>query len=82
MIAAAVTVIEGDAADEDTVRDAMRHGRETPSLACVDYEAILPLPLDEARRVIGARATSAVHVRGIPEPGATLRAVERNVELV
>jgi ubiquinone biosynthesis protein COQ4 len=64
------------------LRDAYRHGRQTPSLGCVDYEAILALPLADARRAIGMRSVPEVHTGGIPEPGATLRRLERNVELV
>jgi len=64
------------------VRDAYRHGRQTPSLACVDYEGILATPLADARHVIGMRSVAEVHTRGIPQPGATLLHVERNVELV
>ncbi len=64
------------------VRDAYRHGRDTPNLGCVDYEAVLALPLDEARRAIGMQSADEVHVRGIPEPGKALLYVQRNVELV
>jgi ubiquinone biosynthesis protein COQ4 len=64
------------------VRDAYRHGRRTPSLGCVDYEAILPLPLAEARRAIGVPTMQEAHPRGIPEKGWLLDRVERNVSLV
>lgn len=64
------------------VRDAYRHGRETPSLACVDYEALLPRPLGEARRAIGVRTLDEAHPRGIPAKGWLLDRVERNVTLV
>lgn len=64
------------------VRDAYRHGRETPSLACVDYEALLPRPIAEARHEIGVRALEEAHPRGIPEKGWLLDRVERNVALV
>jgi len=61
---------------------AYRHGRATPSLACVDYEALLSLPLDEARRVIGVPSLAEAHPRGIPTKGWLLERVERNVALV
>ena len=64
------------------VRDAYRHGRRTPSLACVDYEAILPLPIDEARRAIGVPTLAEAHPSGIPVKGWLLDRVERNVTLV
>ena len=41
---------------------AFRHGRMTPSLMSVDYEALLERPLDEARRTIGVM-TLAVMTR-------------------
>jgi ubiquinone biosynthesis protein COQ4 len=64
------------------VRDAYRHGRDTPSLACVDYEALLPKPLDEARRAIGVPTQREAHPQGIPTKGWLLERVERNVALV
>jgi len=64
------------------IRDAYRHGRDTPSLAAVDYEALLPLPLAEVRRKIGVRAPAEVFPAGIPEKGWLLARVERNVTLV
>lgn len=64
------------------VRDAYRHGRETPSLACVDYEALLSKPLDEARREIGVRAIQEAHPNGIPEKGWLLGRIEQKVTLV
>jgi len=64
------------------LRAAYRHGRETPSLACVDYEALLPRPLSEARREIDVPPIEAVHPRGIPEKGWLLERMERNVTLV
>lgn len=63
-------------------RDSYRHGRETPSLACVDYEALLPRPLTEARRAIGVRPLQEAHPKGIPAKGWVLERVERNVTLV
>ncbi len=63
-------------------RDAYRHGRETPSLACVDYEALLPLPIEAVRREIGVPAISEVHPHGIPGKGWLLDRIERNVALV
>jgi hypothetical protein len=59
-----------------------RHGRATPSLACVDYEALLPQPLSEARRRIGVPSVSEVHPRGIPAKGWLLERVERIVAVV
>ena len=64
------------------VRDSYRHGRETPSLACVDYEALLSKPLAEARRDIGVRTLQAAHPSGIPGKGWLLDRVERKVTLV
>ncbi len=64
------------------VRDAYRHGRDTPSLACVDYEELLPLPLEVARREIGVPLFDEAHPAGVPEKGWLLDRVERNVTLV
>jgi ubiquinone biosynthesis protein COQ4 len=64
------------------IRDSYRHGRDTPSLACVDYEALLPRPLGEARREIGVRSLGETHPEGIPGKGSLLERVERNVTLV
>lgn len=64
------------------VRDAYRHGRRTPSLACVDYEAMLDRPLHEVRDTIGILPLERVHPRGVPEAGRVLALVEANVELV
>jgi len=64
------------------VRDAYRHGHATPSLACVDYEALLPEPLAEVRRKIGVPSMQAAHPYGIPGKGWLLDRVERNVALV
>lgn len=64
------------------VRDAYRHGHETPSLACVDYEALLEKPLAEARREIGVATLADAHPGGIPETGTLLERLERNVTLV
>jgi hypothetical protein len=64
------------------VRDSYRHGRETPSLACVDYEALLPKPLIEARRDIGVRTLQEAHPDGIPEKGWLLDRIERKASLV
>lgn len=64
------------------LRDAYRFGRDTPSLASVDYEALLSMPLGEARRELGLRPLDEVHARGIPEKGWLLDRVERNVTLV
>ena len=63
------------------IRDSYRHGRDTPSLACVDYEALLPLPLAEARQAMGVRPVEDAHTRGLPEKGWLLDRVERNVML-
>jgi ubiquinone biosynthesis protein COQ4 len=64
------------------VRDAHRHGRETPSLACVDYEALLEQPLGEVRRALEVKTAEEAHPRGIPEQGWLLGRIERNVTLV
>lgn len=64
------------------VRDSYRHGRATPSLACVDYEALLPMPLEEARRAIGVPTFEEAHPNGVPAKGWMLDRVERNVTLV
>ena len=62
--------------------DAYRHGRATPSLACVDYEVLLPMPLEEARRAIGVPTWTEAHPRAVPEKGWLLDRIERNVTLV
>jgi ubiquinone biosynthesis protein COQ4 len=64
------------------VRGSYRHGRETPSLACIDYEALLARPLTEARREIGVRTLQAAHPNGIPAKGWLLDRIERKVTLV
>jgi ubiquinone biosynthesis protein Coq4 len=64
------------------VRDAYRHGHETPSLACVDYEALLPRPLAEARGEIGIATLRDAHPHGVPEKGWLLDRLERRVALV
>ena len=64
------------------VRNAKRHGRVTPPLSCVDYGALLPLPLDEVRRRIGVPSLADAHPGGLPVAGALLRAFERRVTLV
>lgn len=64
------------------IRDAYRHGRDTPSLACVDYEEMLPLPLADVRRKIGVPALEEAHRNGIPAAGRLLRRLERTVALV
>ena len=64
------------------VRDCYRHGKGTPSLACVHYEELLPLPLSEVRRRIGVRSFDEVHGGSVPTKGALLDRVERSVTLV
>lgn len=64
------------------LRDSYRHGRDTPPLSCIDYEALLPLPLAEARERIGVASFASTHPHGIPEKGWLLERVERNVTLV
>ena len=64
------------------VAGAYRHGRRTPSLACVDYEALLPKPLAVAQREMGVATLEAAHPKGIPEKGWLLDRIERNVTLV
>ncbi len=64
------------------VAGAYRHGREAPSLACVDYEAMLPKPLAEVRREIGIRPVAEALPAGAPAKGWLLERVERNVALV
>jgi hypothetical protein len=64
------------------VRDSYRHGRETPSLACVDYEALLLKPLAEARRDVGVRTVQEAHPEGIPKKGWLLDRIEKKVTLV
>jgi ubiquinone biosynthesis protein COQ4 len=62
------------------VMSSYRHGRDTPSLFCVDYEAALPLPLDEARRRIGIPSFDDAHPHGVPLKGRTLDRIERRIE--
>jgi len=64
------------------ILDSYRHGRATPPLACIDYEALLPRPLDAARHEIGVRTLQQAHPNGIPEKGWLLERVERNITLV
>ncbi len=64
------------------LRNAYLHGRNTPNLACIDYEALLELPLEEARRAIGVPSMREAHPDGIPDKGWLLDRVERNVALV
>ncbi len=64
------------------VRNAYLHGKRTPPLACVDYEAILPMPLEEARRAMGIAPMDEMHPGGVPGKGAVLEQLERRVELV
>ncbi len=62
------------------VLNSYRHGRNTPSLFCVDYEAVLPLPLDEVRRQIGIPSFEETHSRGVPSKGRMLNRIERRIE--
>jgi ubiquinone biosynthesis protein COQ4 len=62
------------------VRAAYRNGRQTPSLACVDYEAMFPLPLDEVRAQLGVPSLGEVHPQGLPRPGKFLGWLVRRVE--
>ena len=64
------------------VWNAYCHGRDTAALTCVDYESLLPLPLQEARDRIGVPSMESVHPDGIPAKGWLLDRVERNVTLV
>ena len=57
-----------------------QHGRRTPPLACVDFEAMLKRPLPEARRLIGVPDLKEVHPRGLPQRGRALRRLEGNLE--
>jgi ubiquinone biosynthesis protein COQ4 len=59
---------------------AYRHGRVAPALACVDYEALFPLPIDEVRRRIGIRTLEQVHAGGFPSTGRWLDRIQRNIE--
>lgn len=61
---------------------AYQFGRQTPSLMCVDYEAMLSRPLAEVRRDSGIRDLKRVHPNGIPRPGRLLRAIEKRVIFV
>ena len=64
------------------VSEAYQHGRTSPSLACVDYEDLLPRPISEARRRVGLRTLEEAHPTGIPARGWLLDRIERNVALV
>jgi ubiquinone biosynthesis protein COQ4 len=64
------------------IRDSYRHGRNTPPLACVDYEILLELPLDRARAEIGVPTFSQAHPDGPPAKGFFLDQLERRVALV
>ena len=63
------------------VMNSYRHGRNTPSLFCVDYEAALPLPLDVVRRQIGVASFDEAHPAGVPLKGRTLDRIERRIEM-
>ena len=56
-----------------------RHGKQTPPLMCVDYEALLPKPLAEARREIGIPSLTEIHPDGFPTRGRKLRDMERGL---
>ncbi len=58
---------------------AYRHGRRTPSLACVDYESLFELPLAEARRGVGTMTLEEAHPGGLPAPGKILRRLQGNI---
>ena len=58
------------------IRNAYRHGRDTPSLACIDFESLLPLPLEEAQQRVGGPTLEQAHPGGLPEPGARLLKLE------
>lgn len=62
------------------VRDAYRHGKNTPSLACVDYEAVFALPIEEARAKIGVPSMERAHPRGFPSKGSWLENLEQKIE--
>ncbi|MCP4007498.1 MAG: hypothetical protein GY725_25240 [bacterium] len=62
------------------VLNSYKHGHRTPSLFCVDYEAVLPLPLDEVRRQIGVPSFEEIHARGVPLKGRVLDRIERRIE--
>jgi len=53
--------------------------RSKPSLGCVDYEALLPLPLDEARKKVGLPSFADAQPRGLPSKGRRLDQIERNI---
>jgi ubiquinone biosynthesis protein COQ4 len=62
------------------VREVYRRGKRTPSLASVDYEALFPLPIEDARRRIGVPSLEQAHPRGFPTKGRWLDRIERNIE--
>lgn len=64
------------------VRDAYRHGRDTPPLTCVDYESLLSRPLAEVRHEVGVQLIEEAHPNQIPEKGWLLEQIERRVSLV
>ena len=64
------------------LRGAYLHGRDTPPLMCVDYEAMLALPIDEVRERIGGPTLQQSHPNGLPQKGWLLAELERRVELV
>lgn len=61
------------------VSRAYRHGRQTPSLACVDYEDLLGKSLVQARREIGIVPLDQIHPHGFPTRGRKLRQMERGL---
>lgn len=56
-----------------------QHGRQTPSLACIDYEDLLSRPLPLARREIGIASLDDIHPDGFPTRGRKLRQMERGL---
>lgn len=58
-----------------------RHGRDTPPLSCVEYEAMLELPMEEARRRMGVAPLEEVHPNGFPGCGRTLEKLERKINV-
>ena len=57
------------------------HGTEATRLTCLDYEGLLPQPLDTVRKVCGIRPMEHVHPEGMPARGALLRAFENKIQL-
>ena len=61
------------------VRESVRYGRGAERLTLLDYESLLPEPLDAVRSRVGLGGLGSAHPRGMPEPGLILDVIHRHV---